>query len=160
MRAVPGQQAHLPRIDEHATDVAADPDDVWAALGETLDAVLSRRWTAAASRVVGCADSRASGPRPLVEGSTIPGFRVTAAVPRAELALEGRHFFSTYVLTFRIDPLEGDRTRLRAESRAAFPGVAGRTYRLLVIGTGGHVVAVRRLLADVRRRAERRTART
>lgn len=36
----------------------------------------------------------------------------------------------------------------------AFPGTAGRGYRTLVIGTRGHVVAVRRLLRATRRRAE------
>jgi hypothetical protein len=43
---------------------------------------------------------------------------------------------------------------LRAESRATFPGLAGAAYRLLVVRSGGHVVAVRRLLSAVRRRAE------
>jgi hypothetical protein len=60
-------------------------------------------------------------------------------------------------LTFRVEAAGRDRTRLRAESRAVFPGVAGGIYRLLVIGTGGHIVAVRRLLASVKRRAEART---
>ena len=146
----------LPRVDEHATEIAADGDDVWSALGETLDAVMSAPMTAAVSRLVGCADSRASGPRPLAPGSTIPGFRVSAAVPGVELELAGAHRFSTYALTFRLDRVGDGRTRLRAESRAAFPGLAGGAYRLLVVGTRGHVLAVRRLLTGVKDRAEQR----
>jgi hypothetical protein len=77
-----------------------------------------------------------------------------SAVPELELALVGRHRFSSYALTFRIDRLGPDRTQLRAESRAAFPGVLGRAYRIAVIGTGGHAVAVRRLLTAVQRGSE------
>jgi hypothetical protein len=142
--------SELPYLDEHATEIAADADDVWTALLATLDGLGMAGYT----RIVGCADHAASGPRPLDEGSTIPGFRVTAAVPAAELALEGRHRFSSYALIFRIDRLGVGRSRLRAESRGVFPGLLGRVYRLLVIGTGGHVVVVRRLLSAVRRRSE------
>ncbi len=46
-------------------------------------------------------------------------------------------------------------TTVLAESRAEFPGASGRVYRGLVIGTRGHVVAVRRLLQAIKRRAER-----
>ena len=42
------------------------------------------------------------------------------------------------------------------ESRAAFPGPQGRLYRLAVVGSGGHVVAVRRMLTGIRRAADRR----
>ena len=42
------------------------------------------------------------------------------------------------------------------QSQAAdFPGPHGRAYRLLVLGSRAHVLAVRRLLARVKRRAER-----
>jgi hypothetical protein len=148
----------LPRLDEHAIDIDADADDVWTALGTTLDAALSRPWSTVAGEVLGCADTRASGPRPLAEGSTVPGFRVAGVVPGALLALEGRHRYSGYALVFRLERVDG-RTRLRAESRATFPGAGGGVYRLLVVSTGGHAVAVRRLLAAVERRAERWTAR-
>ena len=73
------------------------------------------------------------------------------------LALEGRHRYSRYALTFRIDP-DGDGSRLSAETRAEFPGWAGRAYRAGVIGTRGHVVVVRRLLRSVKARAERAAA--
>jgi hypothetical protein len=76
---------------------------------------------------------------------------VTRAVPERELVLEGSHHFSTYALIFRIDG-----GRLVAESRARFPGSRGALYRLAVLRSGAHVVAVRRLLASVRRAAEAR----
>ena len=151
------QISQLPYVDEHVTVVAAGVDDVWRALSDTLDRASSRPGAAAYCRAVGCADCTASGPRPLVEGSTIPGFRVVIAVPGSELALAGRHRFSSYALIFRLEQVDSGRSRLRAESRAAFPGVAGRIYRLLVIGTGGHVVAVRRLLSRIKRGSEPRT---
>jgi hypothetical protein len=148
----------LPRLDEHSTDIDADAADVWTALGATLDATMSRPWSGVAGSVLGCADTRAAGPRPLTEGSTVPGFRVAGAVPGALLALEGSHRYSSYALIFRLERADEGRIRLRAESRATFPGFGGGTYRLLVVGTGGHGIAVRRLLAAVKHRSERWTA--
>ena len=65
--------------------------------------------------------------------------------------LAGRHRFSSYALIFRLDEIGAHRSRLRAETRATFPGAGRRVYRLLVIGTGGHAVAVGRMLAKVAR---------
>lgn len=144
----------LPYRDEHTTVVEAGADDVWRSLGETLDRSFSRPGANRYARLVGCADRTASGPRPLAEGSTFPGFRVAAAVPGRELVLGGRHRFSSYALIFRLEPAGPGRSRLTAETRATFPGPAGGLYQLLVLGTGGHAVGVRRLLAAVRRRAE------
>ncbi|MFG2347969.1 hypothetical protein [Streptomyces phaeochromogenes] len=144
----------LPYRDEHTTVVAAGADDVWRSLGDTLDRSFSRPGANRYARLVGCADRTASGPRPLAEGSTLPGFRVATAVPGRELVLVGRHRFSSYALIFRLEPAGPGRSRLTAETRATFPGPAGGLYRLLVLGTGGHAVGVRRLLAAVRRRAE------
>ena len=144
----------LPRLDEHATPVAAGVDDVWQALLAWADR--GSRGARRVARLLGCADTAATGPRPLAEGSTVPGFRVTAAVPGTLLELSGSHRFATYSLAFRLDPDGPDRSHLRAESHADFPGVAGGAYRLLVVGTGGHVVAVRRILAAVVADAERR----
>jgi hypothetical protein len=87
-------------------------------------------------------------------GSTVVGFRVESALAPARLALVGRHRFSSYALTFELDEVGAGRTRLRAISAAEFPGAAGGVYRALVVGTRGHVVAVRRLLAGIRARAE------
>jgi len=147
----------LPYVDEHTTVIAAGTEVVWRMLGNTLDRSSSRPGAVGYARLVGCADRTASGPRPPAEGSTFPGFRVTAAIPGRELVLEGRHRFSTYALIFHLEELGPGRSRLRAETRAAFPGLAGGLYRRLVIGTGGHRVGVRRLLAGIRRRAEERS---
>lgn len=148
------QIASLPYLDEHATVIAAGVGDVWRGLGETLDRSFSRPGMAGYARLIGAADCTASGPRPLAEGSTFPGFRVAAATPGQELVLEGCHRFSSYALIFRLERVGPGRSRLRAESRAAFPGLAGGLYRRLVMGTGGHVVGMRRLLSAVRRRSE------
>jgi hypothetical protein len=91
----------------------------------------------------------------LAVGSAVVGFHVVTADPPSELALQGRHRFSDYALIFRIDGLGPQRSRLRAESRGAFPGVLGRVYKAAVVGTRGHVVVVRRMLADVARRSVR-----
>lgn len=74
------------------------------------------------------------------------GFRVTESTPPAKLVLEGRHPFSRYALVFLIEPREGGGSRAVAQTWAAFPGVAGRAYRALVIGSGIHSVLVRRML--------------
>lgn len=148
------QIASLPYLDEHATVIAASADEAWRSLGETLDRSFSRPGMTVYARLVGSADRTASGPRPLAEGSTFPGFRVVSAIPGREVVLQGRHRFSSYALIFRLEPLGPDRTRLRAESRAAFPGLAGSLYRLLVVGTGGHVTGVQRLLSAIRRSSE------
>jgi hypothetical protein len=145
----------LPFVDEHAVDVDAPAAAVWAAVLD-VDRRFSGRVVEVYARAVGCADVRAAGPRPLAAGSTLPGFHVAAATPPSELELAGSHRFSTYTLTFRIDDLGPGRSRLRAESRAAFPGRGGAAYRALVIGTRGHVVATRRLLAGLARAAEGR----
>jgi hypothetical protein len=150
------QTAQLPQIDEHATDISASADAVWNALIDTLEHDFSRAGAACFARAVGCVSHTASGPRPLAEGSTVTGFRIAAAVPGTELVLEGGHRYSEYALTFRLDDIGADRTRLRAVTRAVFPGVAGGVYRLLVIGTGAHVVAVRRMLSTIKRRSELR----
>jgi hypothetical protein len=75
--------------------------------------------------------------------------------PGQKLALAGSHRFSDYTLTFRFDDLNDEETRLRAETKAAFPGFKGSVYRALVIGTRGHVLITNRILSAVKRRAER-----
>jgi hypothetical protein len=145
----------LPHVDEHETVVDAEPDAVWDALLRVVDGSFASAPTARfAGRLLGCADLEPSGPRPLAAGSVFPGFHVERAEPARELDLRGRHRFSDYALIFRLDELDGDRTRLRAETRAAFPGFKGRTYRALVIGTRMHVLVTRRVLAAAQRRAE------
>ncbi len=89
----------------------------------------------------------------LETGDTIPGFAVAEARAPERLALSGRHRFSRYALVFEIDPSDDDRCTLRAQTWAEFPGLTGRAYRALVIGSGGHGLAVRSLLRRVARGA-------
>ena len=84
-----------------------------------------------------------------------PAFASRGSVAPTEWRLEGSHRFSRYSLTFRIAPLGAECCVIRAESSAAFPGPAGRAYRALVIGSGGHVLGVRSLLRTMKREAER-----
>jgi len=147
----------LPYLDEHTTAVAADVDAVWSVLIETVEQGFSRPSATRYARIVGCTDQAVSGPRPLAEGSTMPGFRVTLAIPESGLRLEGGHRFSSYAFIFRLEPIGPNQSLLRAESRADFPGLAGGVYRLLVVGTGGHAIAVRRFLAGIKRRVEPHT---
>jgi hypothetical protein len=132
--------SELPGIDEHSILVAAHPE---AALDAALE-VMGRggAGTRAVTRLLGCRDME------------LPGFRVASSNP-SELALEGSHRFSSYSLTFRAEATGEGASLLRAESHAAFPGLTGRAYRALVVGSGGHRVAMRRLLGAIKRRAER-----
>jgi len=145
----------LPVLDEHRITVSADAETTWHAVAAVAAGSAGRLATGYAW-AVRCADWKAAGPRPLAVGSTVPGFRVVAADPPERLVLAGRHLFSDYRLAFRLEPDDG-RTVVRAESRAVFPGLAGRGYRLLVIGSGGHVVGMRLLLRKIARLAERGT---
>ena len=88
-------------------------------------------------------------------GATIPGFIVSRSVAPAVLALVGEHRFARYALIFRIDETAAGPVRLRAETRAEFPGRRGRVYRALVIGTKGHRLIVRSVLRSIRNAAER-----
>lgn len=144
----------LPFVDEHGVEVAAPPEAVWESLCRVAEGSFSSPLAGRIARLVGCEQTAATGPRPLAAGSTIPGFAVARAEPGSELALAGRHRYSEYALVFHLDG-EGATTRLRAETRAVFPGTSGRLYRAAVIGTRGHVLVTMRLLTAVKRRAER-----
>jgi hypothetical protein len=145
----------LPYVDEHSLTVDASPDRTWAALLHVAEATVSSAGAPRYARLVGCADVAAAGPRPLAVGSTFPGFHIAVAEQPAELALAGSHRFSDYALIFRLEELPGGGTRLRAETRAVFPGIKGGIYKGLVIGTRLHVLATRRVLGATKRRAER-----
>lgn len=145
--------AGLPFVDEHARLVAAPPERAWDALVRVLPRAFGGSSAQRFARIVGCETTAADGAFP-AEGGAIVGFRVARSAPPRELALVGRHRFSDYALVFHLDALdEGRATRVRARTHAAFPGAAGRAYRLAVIGTRGHVLVVRRLLRAVERRA-------
>ena len=157
-RAIDLPIASLPPIDEHAVEIEAGADRTWEALVATLPRVFDTGASARAAAALGCSHTEAKG-EPSVIGSTLPGFIVSRSIRPASLALLGQHRFSRYALVFRIDELDARRSRLRAETRADFPGRRGRAYRGLVIGTRGHVLVVRRILRSVRRRAEASPAR-
>jgi hypothetical protein len=111
----------LPYIDEHAITVGANRDETWSALLRVM-----------------CRDPH--------DPSTVPtGFVLDEARPPERFALKGRHPFAIYRWVFELEPEQGDRrhTRVRASTWAKFPGIHGKIYRALVIGTGGHRVAVR-----------------
>ncbi|MDX6624726.1 MAG: hypothetical protein QOE75_2658 [Solirubrobacterales bacterium] len=151
----PTAAERLPYVDEHTVEIAADRTTTWEALAQVAERSMSGGGAPRYARLIGCADTEAAGPRPLAVGSAFPGFHVAAAAPGEELDLLGSHNFSDYALTFRLEEPGPGRTRLRAETRAVFPGLKGGVYRGLVIGTRLHVLVTRRILGGVKRRAER-----
>ncbi|WP_019927039.1 hypothetical protein [Nocardia sp. BMG111209] len=104
--------------------------------------------------VIGTEPRSAGGTLPEL-GATVPGFAVTESAPDDHLTLAGRHRFSRYRLSFHLaaDPAG---TILTARSAAAFPGLYGLGYRMLVIRSGAHRMIVRRMLRDIARTAGRR----
>lgn len=152
MSASPERLSH---VDEHALVIEAGREATWTALLRVVEGTVSATGAPRVARVLGCADTEAAGPRPLAVGSSVPGFHVAAATEPAELALAGSHRFSDYALIFRLEEMDGGRTRVRAETRAEFPHLKGAIYKGLVIGTRMHVLATRRILAGVKRNAER-----
>jgi hypothetical protein len=143
----------LPAIDEHALVVRAPVEATWDAIVATIPSSLGGGLAERFARAVGCEQTATEGD-PARIGSTLPGFIVARSIRPAMLTLLGEHRFSHYALVFKVDRLDDERSLLRAETRADFPGVKGRVYRALVIGTRGHVVAVTRILRAIRRRAE------
>ncbi len=82
--------------------------------------------------------------------SSVPsGFVLDSAEEPHRLALRGQHWFSKYALIFELDEEGPSRTRVRARSYGDFPGLHGRIYRALVIGTGGHRMVVRGMLRRI-----------
>jgi hypothetical protein len=114
----------LPYIDEHAITVPADRDATWRALLEVM-----------------CRDPELPTTVPL-------GFVLDEAVPPSRLSLKGRHPFSIYNLVFELKATTQG-TEVRAVTLADFPGLHGRIYRALVIGSGGHRIVVRRMLRRI-----------
>jgi hypothetical protein len=120
----------LPYIDELAIFTFADRDAAWRGLLRVM-----------------CRDPE--------DPATVPtGFVLDEATPPTRLSLTGRHPFARYNLIFEL--VETPRsTEIRAVTLAAFPGIHGRLYRALVIGSGGHRIVVRRMLARIAAAAER-----
>lgn len=147
----------LPYIDAHTIEMQATVESVW---DEIVQHTL-RRFGAGmgplgpyATRLAGCPYVEAPPPgRDVPE--TIVGFRVARAEQPSLIVLAGEHRFARYSLTLRMEPVgSGHASRLTAETRASFPGARGRVYNRFVIGTGGHVIVVMRMLRSIRRRVE------
>lgn len=147
--------ADLPFIDVFETSIEASPPAVYEALARHLGRSLGTAGAGIASGILGCAHRGASLTTPPVEGQEVSGFVVAEAKAPNRLVLEGRHRFASYRLSFTVDPLPQNRTHLSARTDASFPGFAGRLYRAVVIGSGGHEIVARRMLAAVAGRAER-----
>ena len=128
-------------VDEHVTTLEAPVDRAWAAVRAYVEDLVARG-----------SESRLTG---LLATDPPAGFAVAAEQPPHLLSLAGRHRFSDYVLDFRVasHPDREGRSRVTAVTYADFPGPRGRAYRAAVIGSRGHVVAVRRILAAIRERA-------
>jgi hypothetical protein len=139
----------LPFIDEYEERVDAPAEATWSALVAFFRA--GARRTSFLAGLLNCDPRRGSERFDGRPGDQVPGFRVAASEPGRLLALRGRHRFANYALTFRI---EGG--SLRARTDAAFPGVRGRLYRSVVIGSGGHRFLTRRILRRIARAAEHR----
>jgi hypothetical protein len=144
----------LPYIDEHAKCVGATRERTWAAL-IAVGVELRGDPTGRLARLTRLQPARGSGDwgEGLAAGATLPGFVVEEACAPSRLTLAGRHRFSRYALVFDLEETGPDRTRIRAQTWAAFPGTLGRVYQALVIGTGAHRVVVRRLLRRIEGRA-------
>jgi hypothetical protein len=146
---------HLSHIDDRSRTVEATPDRTWSALlavtrsiGRPLPGALVWAWGLDPPEHRG----DWSSPAP---GTSFPGFAVAEVNPPRLLVLRGRHRFSRYELRFTIAEAGSGRVEVRASSSGEFPGPLGAIYRGLVIGSRGHVLAVRRLLARIAERAER-----
>ena len=145
----------LPFVDERSVSVDASAEATWAGLLKWYERGLADSRTGGLIvRGLDCEPAKRRGDPGRI-GSTIPGFIVARAVPPAVLALMGEHRFSRYALVFRITERIDAPVLLSAETRAEFPGLRGRAYRALVIGSRLHVLATARMLRAVRRAAEK-----
>jgi hypothetical protein len=127
----------LPFLDEHLVHVRASVAQAREAV-ETLAARLAER----------------PAPRAFVtlwKLEPASGFAVGASTAE-RLVLVGAHRFARYELAFEVRAAEGG-AQVSARTSAEFPGAMGRVYRALVIGSGGHAIAVRGMLRRIRERA-------
>lgn len=125
----------LPYIDEHEVRIDAPRKLVWAAV---------QQYTASLLRSVERNPLLA-----LLGAHPRAGFEVTESIEQRRLSLAGRHRFARYRLVFELTDAPGATTQLQARSYAAFPGVHGRAYRALVIGTRLHVIATNHMLRAI-----------
>jgi hypothetical protein len=143
----------LPFIDELQVLVPAPASAVWSSLVKQFSYFRDATPIVALTYLLGTEPRRAAGSL-LSEGSTLPGFAVTEAVPCDRVRLTGWHRFSRYELILNLTTRPGG-TMLSARSYAQFPGPHGSVYRQLVIGSAVHRVLLGGILRTVRRRAVR-----
>ncbi|GAB3766383.1 hypothetical protein [Microlunatus parietis] len=127
----------LPQLDAHTATIEAPGPVVWEAVCRYATS-LARADLGLLGRALGTVPSS--------------GFAPDGKVEVTEVALAGRHRFARYRLVFTVTA--GDRpgaTTVTIASYAGFAGLRGRVYRALLIGTGGHLLAVRRMLESIRR---------
>ncbi|MDD7811609.1 hypothetical protein PP713_03405 [Mycobacterium sp. CSUR Q5927] len=127
---------HLPYIDEHTVRVDASRKAAWVGLRRYVKSLLRG---AQRNPLVALL-----GPQPRA------GFDMVESVEEQRLSLAGRHSFSRYRLIFELSDAPGGGTCVHARSYATFPGMHGRVYRALVIGTRLHVVATNYMLRGIR----------
>jgi len=131
--------SELPFVDEHSILIPASREHVWSALRRYVDSTLG---------------VAARNPLTRILGTDPPaGFEVEREIPGEQLGMAGRHRFSRYRLVFELADAANNETQLSARTYAEFPGVHGRAYRALVIGTRLHVVATNQILRSIRRAA-------
>lgn len=134
--------ASRPRyVDEHSRDLPVPPEEAYTA---------ARSY---AERLVRPPTGRAPVLLTRLLGTDPPsGFAIAEEQPPRLVSLAGRHRFSRFVMDLRVDPAPGGST-VTVVTWADFPGPRGAVYRTLVIGSRGHVLAVRRMLAAIASRA-------
>lgn len=128
-------------IDEHTITISASRERVWEVL---------RPYVAGLGAPTGGPLARPA--RLLWAPEPASGFLIAVERPCEEIVLEGRHRFSRYRLAFELGGGPGGATTLTARSFGDFPGSLGGIYRALVVGSRGHVLAVRHMLRTVRSR--------
>jgi hypothetical protein len=126
----------LPLLDEHSATIQASRSAVWPAVRRYAHG-LARSDHAVLDRVLG------TEPR--------SGFELAEEVEGQRVVLTGRHRFARYRLVFQLNAESSSATKVSVLSFAAFPGIRGRIYRGLLMGTRGHVLAVRRMLRTIQR---------
>ncbi len=145
----------LPYIDDHVKTIPASRERVWGALLTVMRGQLGRKMPKPVAVVWGLQQRTRTGDwsAGVSVGDTIPGFEVGEVDQQRVLSLRGRHRFSRYELRFELSERAPGHVEIHAKTFAEFPGPHGRMYRALVIGTGGHRIAVRRILSSISRHA-------
>jgi hypothetical protein len=128
----------LPMMDEHSVIVAAPREAVWKSVVQYAHGL-----TQSEHRLLGAA--LGAEPR--------SGFEISHQIDGERLELSGRHHFARYRLVFALAEQATGTLKLSAISYAVFPGARGRLYRALLLGSRGHVLAVRHMLRAISRQA-------